>query len=193
MKSGTIIRSFTGKDGRTVTLRAPTWSDLDDFLEHINSLIEEGAEICSDKKIERNAEIDWLAKHLSAVEKDEKICVVAEVDGRFVGQVTWSPKTGRQRHVGVLGISVRSGYRDIGIGAELMKEAETQARRLGLKIMTLEVFASNNRARHVYEKAGYRVVGRIPKAILKDGEYVDSIVMIKDYENSLGSGEHLRG
>jgi len=180
LKAGTMIRSFTAKDGRRVTLRAPNWSDLDDMLELINSLVEEGAEINLDKKIERDAEVDWLARHLSAIEKDSKVAVVAEVDGRVVGQTDVSPKSGRQRHVGVLGIVIRSGYRDIGIGMELMKEAEAQARRFRLKILMLDVFASNSRARHLYEKAGYRIVGCVPKAILKDGEYVDSIIMAKE-------------
>ena len=180
MKAGTIIRSFAAKDGRTVTLRAPKWSDLDDMLEFINSLVEEGADINRDKKATRDAEIDWLAGLLSSIEKDSRVAVVAEVDGRFIGQVAVSPKSGRSGHVGALGISICSGYRDIGIGAELMKEAETQARRLGLEILILEVFSSNSRARHVYEKAGYQIVGRVPKAILKDGKYIDSIIMAKE-------------
>jgi RimJ/RimL family protein N-acetyltransferase len=180
LKAGTIIRSFMAKDGRRVILRAPQWSDLDDFLKLISALVEEGADINMDAKTTRDAEVDWLARHLSAIEKDGKAAVVAEVDGRAIGQTDVTPKSGRQRHVGVLGIVIRNGYRDIGIGTELMEEAEAQARRLGLKILTLEVFSSNSRARHVYERAGYRIVGRVPKAVLKDGEYVDSIIMTKE-------------
>jgi RimJ/RimL family protein N-acetyltransferase len=44
----------------------------------------------------------------------------------------------------------------------------------------LSLFSSNDRALHVYEKAGYCVAGRIPKAILKSGEYVDELVMTKE-------------
>jgi len=175
-----MIRSFTAKDGRNVTLRVPNWSDLDDFLELINSLVEEGADVNLDTKTTRDAEVDWLARHLSAIEKDGKAAVVAEVDGRAIGQTDVTPKSGRQRHVGVLGIVIRNGYRDIGIGTELMKEAEAQARRLHLRILTLDVFARNDRARHVYEKAGYRIAGLIPKAILKNGEYSDLITMVKE-------------
>jgi hypothetical protein len=40
-----FIRSFTAKDGREVRLRFPRWSGLDDMLELISSLVEEGAEI----------------------------------------------------------------------------------------------------------------------------------------------------
>jgi ribosomal protein S18 acetylase RimI-like enzyme len=180
LREGTLIRRFKAEDGREVTLRAPRWSDLDDALDFINSLVEEGAEINVNQKTTRDAETDWMARHLSAVEKDKNVAVVAEVDGKFVGQVTVEPQSGYHQHVGVLGIAIRSGYRDIGIGTELMREAEIQARRLGLKILRLEVYATNSRAHHVYEKQGYRVVGRVPKVVLKDGAYTDSIIMTKE-------------
>ena len=45
MKEGAIYRSFTTRDGRKVTLRAPKWGDLDDMLHFINSLVEEKAMI----------------------------------------------------------------------------------------------------------------------------------------------------
>lgn len=83
-------------------------------------------------------------------------------------------------HVGNLGISVKQGYRDVGIGQELMREAEAQAQKLGLEIISLEVFASNERARHVYEKMGFREVGRTPRGVKYKGEYVDSVSMVKE-------------
>jgi len=180
LKEGSFIRCFSAKDSREVTLRAPRWSDLDDMLEFINSLVEEGAEITNNTKVTREEEIDWLARHLSAVEKDRRVAVVAEVGGRFIGQVQVDPQSGYSQHVGVLGIALRNGYRDIGIGTELMKEAETQAKRLGLKILRLECYATNGRARHVYEKTGYQIVGSLPKANLKDGAYIDTIIMAKE-------------
>ncbi len=182
MKAGTLIRSFRAKDGREVTLRAPRWSDLDDMLEFINNLVDEGVDITMDAKMTRDAEADWLAGYLSSLEKDQMVGIAAEVDGRFVGQTQVTRRSGRSKHVGVLGVAISAGCRDIGIGTELMREAENQARRLGVTLMTLELFASNERACHVYEKAGYREVGRIPRFHLKDGEYIDNIIMAKDLE-----------
>ncbi|MGD2201457.1 MAG: GNAT family N-acetyltransferase [Candidatus Bathyarchaeota archaeon] len=180
MRAGTILRKFQAKDGREVTLRAPRWSDLDDMLEFINSLVDEGAPIQLNTRLTRESEVDWLAGYLSKLEKDEIVGVVAEVDGRFVGQVQVNPKRGRSSHVGVLGISLKEGYRDVGIGTELMDEAAAQAKEMGLEVLTLEVFANNERAIHVYEKSGYREVGRIPRHNLMNGEYIDNMVMARD-------------
>lgn len=180
MKAGTLVRKFRTKDGREVTLRAPKWDDLDDMLEFINSLVDEGADIMMDTKQTREQEVEWLAGHITKIENDREAVIVAEVDGRFVGQVEVTPQSMRSRHVGVLGIALKDGYREIGIGTELMKEAETQARRLGLEVLNLEVFATNERAKHVYEKVGYRVVGAWPKAIKRDEVYIDGVLMSKE-------------
>jgi RimJ/RimL family protein N-acetyltransferase len=61
-----------------------------------------------------------------------------------------------------------------------MREAENQAPRLGIEIIALDVFASNARGRRLYEKMGYRVVGRVPRGILREGEYIDDVILTKD-------------
>jgi ribosomal protein S18 acetylase RimI-like enzyme len=180
MKAGTILQEFEARDCRKVVLRTPTWGDLDDMLEFINSLVEEEAMILMEVKQTRDQEIDWLARALSNMEKGRHVRVVAEVDGRMVGQCEVALGSGRKSHVGALGISVKRGYRDVGIGQELMREAERHASRLGLEKIKLEVFATNDRAIHVYEKMGYRAVGRVPGEIKHKGEYVDSLYMVKD-------------
>jgi len=180
MRAGTILRRFEARDGREVILRAPRWDDLDNMLEFINSLIEEGADITMDTKTTRENEVEWLSRLLTKVENDKVAVVVAEVDGRFVGQTEVTPKGGRMRHVGVLGIAIRDGYRDMGVGTELMREVEPLAKKLEIEIMTLEVFASNERARHVYEKAGYKEMGRLPRGARREDGYTDTISMYKE-------------
>lgn len=180
MKPGTIFRTFKARDGREVILRAPQWSDLDDMLDFINSLVDESAPILKDTKMTREGEVDWLARLLSRLEKDQIVVVAAEVDGRFVGQSEVSPKMGRSGHVGVLGISLKEGYRGIGIGTELMREVEHQAPRLGIEVITLDLFASNARGLHLYEKMGYREVGRVPRGTIMNGEYIDDVIMAKE-------------
>jgi len=102
-----IYRGFHARDGRRVVLRTPRMSDLDEFLEFINSLVDEGAEIL----------------------------------------------------------------------VEMMQVLVEESRKAGLKLLRLSVFGSNMRAKHVYGKAGFREVGRIPKAISKGDEYVDEVWM----------------
>jgi RimJ/RimL family protein N-acetyltransferase len=179
MREGTIFRNFTARDGGKVTLRAPKWSDIDDYLHFINSLVEEKAMIMMNEKQTRDSEIGWIGQLLGSVEKDKMVAVVAEVDGRLVGSCEITPRRGYLAHLGSLGISLLDGYREIGIGQEMMLEVERQAKRLGVEVVELEVFEANKRAIHVYERVGYKVTGRVPDAIKWDGAYMDSLIMVK--------------
>ena len=161
-------------------MRTPTWNDLDDLLFLINSLVEEQANILVDEKVSREDEVDWLSNALARLEKDETIYVIAEVDGRVVGNSELGRKTsGRERHVGTIGIAIRDGFREIGIGTEMIKTQIDHAKSMGLKVLTLSVFANNERAHHVYHKVDFVDTGRIPKKFFKEGKYIDEILMAK--------------
>ena len=140
-------------------------------------MVDEGADIAREVRVTRDEEADWLAKLLADVEKGKMIFVVAEVGGKFMGSSEVSWKSGVMRHVGELGIGLAAGARDMGIGTELMDTMIEESRKAGLKLLVLHVFASNNRARHVYEKAGFKETGRIPMRFYRNGSYIDDIVM----------------
>ena len=177
MKAGQVFRRFTIKDGRRVILRAPRWEDLDDLLDFINSLVDEGVDIDRDKKVSREDEANWLGRRLADIENDRIIGIVAEVNGRVAANSEVARKGGIMDHVGELGISVKAGFRDLGIGTEMMKALIAESRRMGLKVLVLDVFASNSRARHLYKKVGFEETGRIPRGICRKGEYIDLIRM----------------
>jgi RimJ/RimL family protein N-acetyltransferase len=179
MKTGKTIRSFIAKDGLKAVLRTPKWEDLDDLLELVNSLVDEKAEIATTEKFSREEEIDWLSKALSRLEKSETLYLVAEVSGKVVAVSEINKRGGYEKHVGVIGIAIKSDFRDLGIGTEIMKTLVEQAREMGLKVLMLATFASNKRAIHVYEKAGFVQTGRIPKKHFKEGKYIDEVIMTK--------------
>lgn len=182
MKTGEVIREFVAKDGRRVILRTLKWEDLDDLLEFINSLIEEGANILKAEKVSRDEEIEWLSNIFKRIEKGEIFCVAAEVDGRLVANSEIIRGAGYSRHVGIIGIAIKKGFRGIGIGTEMMKTLEEYARKMGLKVLMLSVFANNTPAINLYKKMGFVETGRIPKRFFKDGNYIDEIIMTKVLE-----------
>ena len=56
-------------------------------------------------------------------------------------------------------IAIRSGLRAQGIGTALLRRVLTEGRTLGARRATLEVRASNDRARRLYERLGFYVAG----------------------------------
>jgi RimJ/RimL family protein N-acetyltransferase len=180
METGRIIKKFNAKDGRKVILRTPKWEDIDDLVKFINSLVEEGADITNYQKVTREQETEWLGRQLVEAEKGSKLIMLAEVNGKVVANASITKKTGYSEHVGDLGIAIKDSFRDIGIGTEMLKTLISQAENMGLKMLTLSVFSTNKRAKHVYEKVGFRETGRIPNELYKNGKFIDHITMVKE-------------
>ncbi len=172
-----VYKQFSAKDERRVVLRTPKMCDLDDLLDFINSLVEEDVDILVSEKKTREEEAEWLGKLLADIENGQVISVIAEVGGRVVSNSEVHKGTGKRSHTGTLGIALRHGYRDVGIGTEMIQPLVDESRRTGLKLLRLSAFDSNLRARHVYEKMGFREVGKIPNAIRKGDSYVDEAWM----------------
>jgi len=182
VKGGQIIQTFKLKDGREAIIRTPRWEDLDDLMDFINSLVREGAPILREEEVNRIEEAEWLAKQLVRREKGELIHFVAEVDGKVVASAEIGKRRGHQKHVGVLGIAVKSGYRRLGIATKLVETLLQEAKRQGLKVIVLDVYEKNLPALNLYRKMGFKEVGRIPKAIFWKGEYIDDIQMVNVLE-----------
>jgi RimJ/RimL family protein N-acetyltransferase len=173
-------KTFKAKDGRTVILRSVRWDDLGDLIEFIDSLADEGTDILRTERVTREEEAEWLGRRLARIDKGELIDAVAEVDGRVVANSEVQKRTGLMSHIGDFGIGIKSGYRGIGIGTEIMKTLIEESRNTGLRILVLDHFATNKPARALYEKMGFKETGTIPKGIYRNGKYIDLIRMVRE-------------
>ena len=83
------------------------------------------------------------------------------------------------RHRASLGIAVVQEYWNTGLGTVLINGAIDLARKAGYEQLELGVFSDNSSAIHLYQKLGFREVGRMPNAFkLPDGSYSDEIMMV---------------
>jgi len=173
-----VFRTFTSRAGTEVVLRQPRWSDLDDLLELHNELIEEEAMIGGDKALTRDQQVDRHAETMKDVEKGRSAVVIAEANGKAVGVANARNRGGRLRHTAGLGVFVRKAYRGQGIGSEMMRELETQARKNDVEVLYLEVY-SISPAIEFYKRLRYTEYGRLPGGIKYRGGYVDTVSMYK--------------
>lgn len=181
MKAGKAVKFFEAKNGKKVKIRYLKFEDWPDCLKLINSLVREDAMIFQNKPANKKMEMDWIAKQIKSVESNNAVALVAEVDGKVVGFCDVHRKKFRQSHVGSLGISILKPYRGVGIGKALTQAAlELAKKELGLKIVILEVFENNRIAKKLYKKLGFKVYGKIPKALRYKGKYVANVCMYKE-------------
>jgi len=90
---------------------------------------------------------------------EDAILLVAELDGLGPAGVAYAETatdyfTGeRHGHLAIIAVAERGeGH---GVGRALIEAVERWAAMRGYRFITLNVFAENARARHVYERAGY--------------------------------------
>ena len=108
---------------------------------------------------------------------------IAEVDGEPLGCTYLRPnQTGNGAHVCNAGYCTLPGARGKGIARAMLDHSLAEARRQGYRAMQYNfVVATNLRAIDTWERAGFRIVGRVPGAFRHPAEgYVDALVMWKD-------------
>jgi len=119
--------------------------------------------------IERNSETSYSGASFA---------VETLSDGQMIGGVSLEHGMPENRSA-VLGIAIgETKFWDGGYGTDTMRTAC----RFGFEMMNLhrielEVIDGNDRARHVYEKVGFRVEGCRRQAHYKFGRYHDVVVM----------------
>lgn len=77
---------------------------------------------------------------------------LAEIDGQVVGY-TWYERYNRHAHLTRL--AVHPAYQGLGIGAQLLHYAVTDALAQGVNMITLNTQESNARSRTLYERFGF--------------------------------------
>jgi GNAT superfamily N-acetyltransferase len=94
---------------------------------------------------------------------------VARCDGSAVGAYYLKPNfPGRAAHIANAGYIVERSVRGEGIGTLLIEDSLRRAPLLGFDAIQFNLVFSTNPARPLYERNGWREIGRIPDAI--DGE-----------------------
>jgi L-phenylalanine/L-methionine N-acetyltransferase len=108
--------------------------------------------------------------------------LVACANGEVVGNLGLNtfPGRPRRRHVGSLGMAVSDGWQGRGVGTALMAAVVDLADNwLALTRLELEVFTDNAAAIRLYEKFGFTPEGTLRRYALRDGVYVDALVMAR--------------
>jgi ribosomal-protein-alanine N-acetyltransferase len=128
----------------------------------------------------RSFAMPWSESTFRALmRRPSALLVVAEQDGVVAGfAVTWYAADEAE-----LGdIAVLPELRGRGFGRALLEGVSAESKRRGARFLFLEVRESNERARSVYERAGFVLVGRRPGYYVSPRE--DAIVMRLDLYHS---------
>ena len=170
------------KDGRTAILRAPTQADAAPMVEWLRQTAGE-----TDFILRTPEEVTMTAEQEAAFfqrlnDSPFDMMIVCEVNGEVAGNchLSFNGKL-KTRHRCSVAIGLTKKFWNLGIGSAMFREMIAVAeQREGVIQMELDFIEGNSRARALYEKMGFRIVGVRPNGIrLKDGTLLNEYSMIR--------------
>lgn len=173
---------FILKDGRTAVIRSPRDEDAATMLEYLRSSASE-----TDFLLRYPEEYDSFTDESEAQflrninESDNDAMLVCTVDGALAGTCNFNRYPNiKQSHRAIVGIALVRDFWGLGIGSRLFAELIRLGKELGVMQLELDFVEGNSRARAMYEKMGFRIVGVKPDAIrLKDGRVLNQYSMVR--------------
>ena len=173
-------KTITLKDGRSAVLRMPDEADAEDMLNYLIETAGETEFLLAYPEERQGMTVEREADFIERMTQDENcLFLVCEVEGRVAGccQVDFQTRM-KTAHRGTVAIGLRKAYWGLGIGTAMFREMIDVSRRRGLMILELEFIEGNTRARALYEKMGFRIVGLRPDGIrLRDGTLCNEYLM----------------
>jgi RimJ/RimL family protein N-acetyltransferase len=168
------------KEGKII-IRNVRRSDFKELFDFINKGLKETDFMWTSKPIPKKQEKIWFAVNMKEIKKKNSSMFVAEDSGRIIGNSTVNRNnTEKSSHVGDIGAIVLKKYWHNVIGTRLMeKSIEAAKKDLKLDLITLDVHGDNKAARRFYKKLGFVELGALPRAIKRNKNYTDKIIMYK--------------
>jgi ribosomal protein S18 acetylase RimI-like enzyme len=115
----------------------------------------------------------------------QDILYVYQEDNILKGMFKLIPKHYRSSHIVFLGgVAIHPSFSGVGCGQRMLSEIILLGKQLGFLRMELGVSAINEKAIHLYEKAGFQKEGLLKKIIYLKNEnlFLDDIIMAYLYE-----------
>ena len=178
MEPGIKIARFTTIQGKEVIVTTLQESDLPDLLTYANTLIAEDTfMLLSGAPLTEEFEKKYVDDAIDAMHKGKKIHFIARIDGCLAASFEIRILPLRKSHAGEIGISLTKPCRGQGIGKKCMELLIWEAKKAGLRLLTITCFAINTPALHMYKSLGFRKAGRIPGFLYYKGNYEDEVIM----------------
>ncbi len=162
--------------GEGLLIRPATEADRDAIWSILNQVYAAGETYCMPRDVTRDEALtDWFAAPFRVF--------VAEQDGGILGTShVGANRAGGGSHVANASFATDPAARGKGVARQLLHHATNWARGMGFRAMQFNfVVATNADAVHLWQKAGFQVVGRLPGAFCHPRlGYVDALVMYHD-------------
>jgi L-amino acid N-acyltransferase YncA len=171
------------KDGSSVQLTLADAQDIESLRELYRVIVEEGNSYPHDESPAYDEFMDyWIRGKKTVVAHVPDRDRAAGIAGAFYLKPNWP---GRAGHVANAGFIIAPAWRKKDLGRLLGATMLNYAKQLGYRSVIFNlVFSENLIARRLWEQLGFRQIGVIPSAVLKnDGTFQDAIIVFRSLED----------
>jgi RimJ/RimL family protein N-acetyltransferase len=169
--------TVTLRDGRKALIRRARPRDAEAVIAHVNAIGAEGIYLMTERLRLTPKEERAVFRRADGV---VELFLVATVDDEIVGSANFSRgRQSKNRHVADLGIALRKDVRGRGLGMAMMQVGIRWARSVGIRKLSLGVFATNRPARRLYRKLGFAQEGRLRGEVILRGKPVDELILAR--------------
>ena len=143
-------------------------SDIREMIAIWNEVVEEGAAFPQEELLDEASGAAFFSA--------QTYTAVAEEGERLLGLYILHPNNvGRCGHIANASYAVASASRGRHVGEKLVLDSLREARAHGFRVLQFNAVVEGNlRARHLYERLGFRRLGTIPGGFrMKDGSFAN--------------------
>lgn len=172
-----LERVFTDRDGRTIMLRRARSDDARGLIDATNSVAAERRYLTMERL---EATIEEEREYIVRMASPGYLLLVATHEETIIGSLVAMRGRGHFRlHTAEFGLSLVAGYRESGIGRQMIEAIIDWCRSLCIEKLNLEVFADNGRAIALYQSLGFAEEGVRHRQIKIGDRYTDLIQMTR--------------
>ncbi|MCW4009448.1 MAG: GNAT family N-acetyltransferase [Candidatus Bathyarchaeota archaeon] len=167
------VKVFTAINGATVNFRHQQAEDTEMLWQMFSTLSEASLSNLvppfTRQRIEgwtSNIDPDVVLAFVAVIKKEHIPRIVGVTSLKFYLQEAF-------KHKADLGITVHDDYQNLGVGTALLNHILAVARKKKIIKICLNVNTENDRALHMYRKAGFKIEGTLRREMYYKGNYLD--------------------
>lgn len=172
--------TFITKNGERITLRVAGCQDAEEIINVINTNAPDRSYVLMEYYCTKS---DSVKNYICSMDFEKNLLIVAATDNSVVGALSGiQMDCGRSQqtaHILNIGLHIIPEYRGLGIGSRMLDYAIDWAKERKFKKLEANIFTTNKRSLHLFDRAGFIEEGMRHKRIRIGNQYIDEVLVGK--------------
>ena len=174
------VLKFIAKSGENVTLRLAGCQDAEEIISVIKTNAPDRSYVLMEHY---GTKSEAVKKYICSMDFEKNLLIVAVAGNAVVGALSGiqmdGGKSPQTAHILNIGLHLVPAYRGLGIGSQMLDYAIDWAKERKFKKLEANIFTTNKKSLHLFERAGFIEEGMRHKRIRIGNQYIDEVLLGK--------------